>query len=207
MGEDRHGHEHSLAAPCDDATSPRDVAPASVAGPAEPTLRVAGPADAAGLSALGWETFLDTFVRGFAIPYPPADLDAFFAASYAPARFADLLADVRRRAWLVERGGKAVGFAVAGPCTLPHPDVRPGDGELQRLYVSPGEKGTGLAPRLMDAATAWLQRDGPRPIWLGVWSGNLRAQRFYARRGFRKVGEYDYPVGETRDHEFILRRP
>ena len=172
----------------------------------EAVIRIAGPDDAERLSALGWETFLDTFVRGFALPYPPADLDAFFVASYAPARFAALLSDPARRAWVAERDGVAVGFATAGPCTLPHPDASPADGELRRLYVLPGEKGAGLAPRLMDEALSWLQRDGPSPVWLGVWSGNLRAQRFYARYRFEKVGEYDYPVGATRDHEFILRR-
>ena len=173
---------------------------------AETTLRIAGPQDAERLSRLGWETFLDTFVRGFALPYPPADLDHFFAASYAPERFAAALADPGRRAWIAERDEEAVGFATAGPCALPHPDARPEHGELHRLYVLPAEKGSGLAARLMETALAWLERDGPRPLWLGVWSGNHRAQRFYARYGFSKAGEYKYPVGATRDHEFILRR-
>ena len=43
-------------------------------------------------------------------------------------------------------------------------------------------------------------------LWIGVWSGNAKAQRLYAAHGFEKVGEYDYPVGAWRDREFILRR-
>jgi RimJ/RimL family protein N-acetyltransferase len=39
-----------------------------------------------------------------------------------------------------------------------------------------------------------------------VWSENHGAQRFYAREGFEKVGEYGFKVGRTVDHEFILRR-
>jgi len=39
-----------------------------------------------------------------------------------------------------------------------------------------------------------------------VWSENFGAQRFYARYGFEKVGTYEFPVGQTRDLEFILRR-
>ena len=87
----------------------------------ETVIRVAGPGDAAALSALGWETFLDTFVRGFAIPYPPNDLDAFFAASYAPDRFAALLADPARRAWIAERGGapSATPPPARAPCPIP----------------------------------------------------------------------------------------
>ncbi|OYX79912.1 MAG: GNAT family N-acetyltransferase, partial [Brevundimonas sp. 32-68-21] len=33
-----------------------------------------------------------------------------------------------------------------------------------------------------------------------------KAQRLYAAYGFEKAGEYEYPVGAWRDHEFILRR-
>ena len=53
---------------------------------------------------------------------------------------------------------------------------------------------------------AWLQEDGPRDVWIGVWSENYGAQRFYERHGFEKVGEYGFAVGKTVDREFILRR-
>jgi len=39
-----------------------------------------------------------------------------------------------------------------------------------------------------------------------VWSENHGAQRLYARHGFEHVGDYDFVVGNIRDHEFILRR-
>ena len=56
-------------------------------------------------------------------------------------------------------------------------------------------------------AERWLLRDGPRTLWVGVWSENFGAQRFYARHGFERVGTYAFPVGRVRDLEFILRRP
>ena len=90
--------------------------------------------------------------------------------------------------------------------SLPHADVAPGDGELKRLYVLQEHQGGGRGSRLFDAAIAWLLRDGPRTLWIGVWSENHGAQRFYARHGFERVGDYDFVVGNTRDHEFILRR-
>ena len=58
-----------------------------------------------------------------------------------------------------------------------------------------------------NAALAWLEKDGPRTLWIGVWSENLGAQRFYARHGFGRVGSYEFPVGRVRDLEYILRRP
>ena len=51
----------------------------------------------------------------------------------------------------------------------------------------------------------WLEKPG-RMLWIGVWSENFGAQKLYGRLGFEKVGEYEFPVGGTRDREFILRR-
>ncbi|ATB27014.1 GNAT family N-acetyltransferase [Melittangium boletus] len=169
-------------------------------------IRVARPDDAGPLSVLGWETFLDTFVKGFGIPYPEEDLATFFAQSYTPEAYARVIADPSRRVWLAERGGEGVAYVTAGNNALPHPEARPGEGELKALYVRRELHGSGLAPRLMDTALAWLDPEGGRRLWLGVWSGNLRAQRFYARYGFHKAGEYEFPVGRVRDREFILRR-
>jgi ribosomal protein S18 acetylase RimI-like enzyme len=64
-------------------------------------------------------------------------------------------------------------------------------------------QGLGAGRALLDAALEWL---GGRRIWLGVWSGNGRAQRVYEKRGFVKVGEYRFRVGETLDEELIFRR-
>lgn len=165
-------------------------------------IRRADPDDAVTLSQLSARTFTETFGH----LYPPTDLRTFLDEAYAVEKQRTLLADPDHAVWLLERDGEAVGYAVAGPGRLPHPDVAPGDGELKRLYVVAGLQGGGHGTLLMKTVMEWLLRDGPRVLWIGVWSGNLGAQRFYARHGFEKVGEYLYPVGETRDLEFILRR-
>ncbi len=99
-----------------------------------------------------------------------------------------------------------MGYALAGPGGLPHPDVTPADGELKRLYVLAQAQNGGWGGKLFQAALDWLQRDGPRTLWISVWSENLGAQRFYARHGFAKVGEYAFPVGRARDREFMFCR-
>ena len=38
-------------------------------------------------------------------------------------------------ALICEQDGVAIGYAQAGPCGLPHPDVQACDGELKRLYL------------------------------------------------------------------------
>lgn len=166
-------------------------------------IRRAVVGDADVLSALAARTFTETFGH----LYPAEDLAAFLAEAYDPGRQRKILAHPGYAVWLLERDGQAIGHAAAGPAGLPHPDVAPGDGEIKRLYLLRGFQGAGLGARLCDAVMDWLVRDGPRPLWVGVWSENFGAQRFYARYGFAHAGEYEFPVGRVRDREFILRRP
>lgn len=166
------------------------------------TISRAGPADAETVSALAARTFTETFGH----LYPDEDLRSFLAESYAVERSRIVLAHPDYAIWLLEDDGVAVGHAAAGPCGLPHPQVSPGDGELKRLYLLRSHQNAGLGGRLFDAAMQWLLRDGPRTLWIGVWSQNFGAQRFYARHGFEQVGTYEFPVGRMRDLEFILRR-
>ncbi|MDP3299008.1 MAG: GNAT family N-acetyltransferase, partial [Phenylobacterium sp.] len=112
-----------------------------------------------------------------------------------------------RAFWLVEKDGVALGHALAGPCDLPHPEVGPTSLEVKRLYLSQAAQGLGLGALLFETVLAWLERDGPKDLWLGVWSDNHGAQRFYRRYGFAPVGEYGFAVGASVDREFIFRRP
>lgn len=63
-----------------------------------------------------------------------------------------------------------------------------------------------VGTRLMDTGLEWLASQGRSPLYIGVWSENYGAQRFYARNGFSQVGEGGFPVGSTADREFILKR-
>ena len=167
----------------------------------EPVIRRAAPADAETLSALGARTFSDTFAH----LYDPRDLADFLAEAYDLRRTRDDLADPRKASWLVELDGKAIGYALAGPCGLPHDEVTPTCGELKRLYFLKDHQGGGLGGRVFSEVLEWLGENFD-DLWIGVWSENYGAQRFYARAGFEKVGEYGFVVGRTVDREFILRR-
>ncbi|WP_334164670.1 GNAT family N-acetyltransferase [Phenylobacterium sp.] len=168
----------------------------------EPIIRRAGPDDAEALAGIGALTFTETFGH----LYPPEDLAQFLEEAYGLERTRGTLADPAKAAWLVEAGGEVVGYAEAGPCGLPHPEVTPSCGELKRLYLLKTWQNGGLGRRLFGETMAWLLRAGPRDVWIGVWSENHGAQRFYGRHGFTQVGEYGFPVGGTVDREFILRK-
>jgi len=165
------------------------------------TYRDATVDDCEALSTLMRETFCETFGH----LYRPEDLAAFLAATYTPAQQYVEIIDSETETRLAVRDGAAVGYAQIGPFKLPFDAGSRHALELYRLYVREDVKGRGVAATLMDWALTRMRDRAAVDAYLGVWSGNERAQKFYARYGFERVGEYQFLVGEARDDEFILR--
>ena len=168
------------------------------------SIELATSADAGTLAALGRETF----AAAFGHLYQPEDLQAFLQQAHSEARYSTILANPNTAVWLARDAAsrRPIGYAVAGRCGLPVPGLEPNAGEIKRLYVTPGTQNGGLGSELMNRMLDWLATAGREPLYVGVWSGNSGAQRFYRRYRFEKVGEYEFPVGRQRDVEFIFRR-
>lgn len=167
-------------------------------------IRRATPPDAPTLAALGAATFTETFGH----LYRDADLQAFLAGTHSVAAWNSVLADPARAVWMAGLAdGTPIGFIAVGACRLPVENREPTAGEIQQLYVLADYQKLRLGSQLMDLGLEWLQVQGRTPLYIGVWSENFGAQRFYGRYGFRKFGEYGFRVGETVDREFILKRP
>ena len=165
-------------------------------------IRRASTADAAALAEVGTATFLETFGH----LYRPDDLQHFLETSRSPEAFARLLHDPAYGVFVAQEDGIEIGYAVVGPCKLPIEALESAAGEVQQLYFRKTHQGGGRGARLLETALKWLISWRHTPLYIGVWSQNSGAQRFYARFGFAKVGEYDFPVGKQLDREFILRR-
>jgi ribosomal protein S18 acetylase RimI-like enzyme len=169
-------------------------------------IRPAAPDDAEALGAFSRRTFLETFLEDLGAVYPPDDLEAFLQDSHSAETFRTYFASDSYDVLVAEGAGGLVGYTVTGPMSMDHAEATPFCGELKRLYVARPGQGTGLAERLFTLALERMARRWTGDEWLSVWSENHRAQRFYLKHGFEKAGEYAFPVGAHRDHEFIFRR-
>ena len=184
-------------------------------------LRRATPEDAEALSTLASTCYIQTFGQ----LYSSEDLDRFIHEAYSPEVLRGELADPQRPTWLLfleeseadattpectdartASEGKLIGYVTVCPAHLPHPDVKPTDGEVQRLYLLREYQGGGRGSMMLRHAIDYLLADGPRPLWIGCFSENFGAQRLYGRHGFKLVGEYKFMVGDHADREFIMRR-
>lgn len=163
-----------------------------VARPQEFAIVDAVAADAAMLAELGARTFHDSFAKDTT----PEDMRRHLESSFSAAR---QLAEIRDPAidtlLMREAGGPAIAFAQLRAGKLSDCVPATGSIELWRFYVERNWHGRGVAHELMNAAKARARRRGASTLWLGVWERNARAQAFYGKHGFRKVGTQVFVVG------------
>ncbi|WP_262500295.1 GNAT family N-acetyltransferase [Phycicoccus endophyticus] len=87
--------------------------------------------------------------------------------------------------WLARDGERPVGTV-----GLWRADDQPaGEAHLIGMWVSGGERGSGVAEALVAALVEHARGEGVRRLTLDVARENLRARRFYARAGFVPTGQ------------------
>ncbi len=165
-------------------------------------IRRALPDEAKSLAELGTETFCDSF-DGL---YSEENLRRFLAANHSEAAFRKMLDDSRLNILVLDVPEMPyAGYAIWGPCGLPVKNLPDNAGEMKRIYLRKPVQGRAYGSALFEFVLSQLEAVFDH-IYVGVWSENIGAQRFYARYGFNKVGEYDFMVGDHADLEWILCR-
>jgi len=145
------------------------------------------------------------FTAKFGHIYHPKDLQLHLDMSCSEHYFESIFAECHiMLAW--DDAQAIRGFAKWGDCALPVEAAQSPVMEIHRLYVDPSLQGQGIGHRLMQHMLASPQAVSSVAIYLGVFSENTAAQRFYRRYGFEKCGAYDYHVGGHIDHDYIFRR-
>lgn len=155
----------------------------------------------------------EAFTRTFGHLYTAKDLHDYLAEAYTVELFREWITNDKYGIWLawsnneneLEHDRSIGGYVLCSPNGLPLPSPVDNAGEVKRLYLHPSHFGTGLAAALMEVAMRWLKERYQNNIYLGVYSENFRAQRFYEHQGFKPCGEYSFQVGDSFDREFIYK--
>jgi Acetyltransferases len=172
-----------------------------------PTIRIATESDAAALASVAAVTF--------PLACPPHTTDAakadFVARWLSRESFVAYTTDPDRAVLLAELDGEAVGYTMLVFGEPHDPDAsaavsaRP-TSELSKCYVLPGHHGAGIATALMTESLRVARERGAVGIWLGVNEQNARAQAFYAKHGFERVGTKHFTVGGRVEDDYVLAR-
>ncbi len=172
-----------------------------------PVIRQATLADAHGLHLVAAATFPLACPPGSTV----ASQDAFIREHLSVAAFTQYLADPDRELFVSTAGASLGGYTmvVFGEPTdadaAASVTTRP-TAELSKVYVLPEWQGSGIAAALVEASVAAALARGARSVWLGVNQLNARANRFYEKCGFERVGTKKFRVGDVFEDDYVLAR-
>lgn len=188
-------------------TSGRPQSDQEVPGSSAFAIRPAIPADAEALARVAAITF--------PLACPPTTTDAakaeFISRNLTADHFAGYLDAADRRLMIAEIGDAAVGYTMLVLAEPRDPDVasvvrqRP-TAELSKCYVLPDQHGAGIARQLVEATVGLGEASGALSVWLGVNQFNARANRFYEKNGFERVGTKKFLVGDVWEDDFVRER-
>ncbi len=127
-------------------------------------------------------------------------------AAFSIERMTEELKDKDVHFFLVEDQGEIAGYAQlkcgAGTgCVSAKKPIK-----LCRLYLLQKYIGKGYGAALMQYCLDFAVRNGHDVIWLGVWEYNHRAQKFYEKFGFKRVGEEIFQLGNDPQTDWILQK-
>lgn len=155
------------------------------------------------LVAISRETFAATFTDNTA----PADMQDFLDTAYSPQKLTAELQTPGTTFWFILQDGAVAGYLKLNTGAAVSSDADPAGLELERIYIRNKYQHQGLGGQLFTHAEKIAQNANLASINLGVWEGNLNAQAFYKRLGFRKVGSHVFQVGSDPQTDWLLSKP
>ena len=165
-------------------------------------IRIATGDDAELLSWLGAITFYEAYFEQDS----PENMVDYLGKTYNAEQIGSEIADPLTTYFIMFRKGSAIGFAKLIREAREPEIVGRSTAQIKRIYLVERVWGKGLGAIFLDHCIGIVSKEGRDSVWLDVWDQNLRAQKFYFKHGFEKVGTLEFPYGDSVGINWVLER-
>jgi len=145
------------------------------------------------IGRIGGETFLESHGHSAST----ADIKDFIDKTYNTEAIITEFENPNAHYFIISVNGEVAGFSKvevnANINFIDEVNVT----KLQRFYLLKAFYGQNLGAKLFDFNIEFSKENNQKGIWLAVWVENERAIKFYTKKGFKIVGEYDFKITET----------
>lgn len=156
-----------------------------------------------------WQAVLtvarQTYKETFAPIIPPADLANYIDNAFTEEKIKAELQQADSAFYLATIDEVPVGYLKINEPTANTESGFDDAMEVQRIYVSEAYHRRGIGRLLMDKAIAEAKALGYDKLWLGVLHDDKRANAFYERMGYRRVGAHDFVMGGVTVTDALLQ--
>ncbi len=165
-------------------------------------FRRAVQADAKALLDLAARTYYETF----APVNTPENMRAYMSGAFTLPQIEAELGDSRATFYVGELNATMIAYAKLVAGEVPECVTGEAPVELSRFYVDRHWHGSGVARALMEKCLDEAKRGGFKTMYLGVWEHNRRAQAFYRKWDFVRVGEHTFQMGDDPQLDWWMMR-
>lgn len=152
-------------------------------------IRPANLGDLAIVQELGYETYADHFSS----LWSSDGLKNFLAKDFSAEVLERTLACPKHHQWLIAFDSNEIPVGLSKTnWARPNPISYSIGAELQKIYLLKSSVGSGIGEMLLNTIIRRARENGEPTIWLEVLKSNIKAQNFYARFGFNKIGEIPF---------------
>ena len=136
----------------------------------------------------------------------PEDMRTYISEAFSLEQTKRELADAKTIFFIAETDARIIGYAKLHEGSTEECVADANPIELSRLYVLKDFHGQGIAGELMSECFDIARRENYQTMWLGVWEHNFRAQRFYEKLGFTKVGSHVFQLGSDAQTDWVMEK-
>jgi ribosomal protein S18 acetylase RimI-like enzyme len=141
----------------------------------------------------------------------PENIVSFIDSHLTAERFREYIGDPHHVVLAASDGNRIVGYSMLIRGVPDDADVQQAvsvvpSAELSKMYVLPESHGRGVSAALMEASLDRAADMAAKSVWLGVNQQNQRAQRFYAKHGFKINGTKVFHLGDDIENDYVMVR-
>ena len=164
-------------------------------------IRIASVSDLSAIQAIGRETYREHFPSIWSEDF----LQEFLRQDFSEQALQQSLSS-SGHTWLIaqDASDSIIGYAKVN-WDRPEPISNRVGTELQKIYFRSHTTGNGYGRALLEFIADMAAKRSDM-LWLGVLGSNVGAQRFYARRGFRVLGEIPFSTDLLEMGRVVLAR-
>lgn len=129
---------------------------------------------------------------------PKEIIDAYTSANFSEANFIKELSNPNFQYHILYYKEEVAGFSKV-LFNLTNKDITDKNAtKMERLYLLEKFYNLGLGKELLNFNISLAKKHKQAGIWVFVWVENLKAIAFYNKRGFKKVGAFDFVLSPTK---------
>ncbi|PSL03294.1 GNAT family N-acetyltransferase [Cecembia rubra] len=153
------------------------------------------------LQTIAKQTFIDAFEKDNS----PEHFQKYLDRAFSLEKLTTELLEPRSEFYFAKNGEHVLAYLKLNFGSAKN-ELQDGDAvEIERIYVSQAFQAQKIGELLLQKSIQIAKERMTAYLWLGVWSENPNAIRFYKKHGFVPFGEHIFQLGDDAQTDILMK--